>query len=347
MKDLVLQAIASPELDLERVKALVSWQMDRIDAYGALAKARGFEPRLMQSWLDIPPIFTAAFKRHRLFSGSDAVAEFRTSGTSGTSFGRSLFSHDGLEVMAEAIRENATRHLFPDATVTRIAVLAPPPTSAPHLIMSWGMQRLVDQFGAIGSGFFVGPDGIKLAELVQVFESSDEPITLIGASFGFVHLLDTLDARGWSTTLPARSRIMDAGGFKGRSRTVSRSELAQGFERVLGVPESHHINLLGMTELASQFYDNTFSKPNGPRLKVNPPWTATAAFDPVTMEAVPDGEVGILRHLDMANLDRPCVIQTDDLGRCYADGFEVLGRAVNTSDRGCSITVDALVGGAA
>ena len=95
-----------------------------------------------------------------------------------------------------------------------------------------------------------------------------------------------------------------------------------------------------MTELSNQFYDAPSLHPTT-RRKVNPPWTATRAMDPFTLAPLPE-EVGLLRHLDLANLDRPLVIQTDDLGRTVSGGFEVLGRAVNDADRGCSITVDAL-----
>ena len=125
---------------------------------------------------------------------------------------------------------------------------------------------------------------------------------------------------------------------------VSSSDLRSSFLRVFGVAPSHHVNLLGMTELSSQFYDNSIAAPGQDRCKVNPPWTATVAVDPVTLMPLAEGEVGLLRHLDLANLDRPLVVQTDDLGRRVPGGFEVLGRAVNDADRGCSISVDAVAG---
>ncbi|MEC8191749.1 MAG: hypothetical protein VX127_03395 [Myxococcota bacterium] len=345
MKQILLDAMDSDTLSMDAVRALFAWQVQRIDAVGGLARARGIDPAAIDHWLEVPPVFTAAFKRYALFGGDEPVAEFRTSGTSGQGFGRSLFSADGLDLMAAAVRRNADRMLFPDRVATRVMVLAPPPDAAPHLIMAWGMARLVAEFGTPDSGFCVGPDGLDVAAVLHTLERSVEPVTLIGASFGFVHLLDAMDDAGRRVALPKGSRIMDAGGFKGRSRVVDRGELMASFTRLLGVPASHQVNVLGMTELASQFYDNALSNPTGPRVKVNPPWTATAALDPHTLEPVPDGEVGVLRHLDLANIDRPFVVQTDDLGRCVDGGFEVLGRAVNANDRGCSITVDALIRG--
>ena len=345
MKQVILDAMDSDALCMDAVRGLLAWQMERIDAVGHLSRARGVSPATVDHWLEIPPVFTAAFKRYELFGGGVPVAEFRTSGTGGSGYGKALFSTDGLDVMAAAVERNAERMLFPDDAATRILVLAPPPDAAPHLIMAWGMARLVANFGAHGSGFCIGRDGLNVQEVMHSLERSTVPVTLIGASFGFVHLMDAMDDAGWRVALPPGSRIMDAGGFKGRSRTVEREDLMASFTRVLGVPATHHVNVLGMTELASQFYDNTFATPAGPRFKVNPPWTATAAMDPHTLRPLPNGELGVLRHLDLANLDRPFVVQTDDVGRVVNGGFEVLGRTVNENDRGCSISVDSLLRG--
>jgi hypothetical protein len=60
--------------------------------------------------------------------------------------------------------------------------------------------------------------------------------------------------------------------------------------------------------------------------------------------SVDDGELGLLRHLDLANLERPLVVQSEDVGRCATAGagstakrgFEILGRAKGAEPRGCS-----------
>ena len=340
MKDELLAAIAAPGLDNATIAALADWQADRIPGYRALFERHAFNPLTMQHWLEIPAVFTNAFKRFKLFGGDTVAHAFRTSGTSGAKSGVSYFSADGLEVMGEAIRVNAQRMLFPDGQTTTVLVLAPPPDEAPHMIMAWGMKRLVNMFGSGQSDFFVDRNGLDVPRLLQVLKTTRRPVTLIGASFGFVHLVDALDKQGWSIELPPGSRLVDAGGFKGRSRVVSPEDLRSAFSRVFGIAPSHHVNVLGMTELASQFYESSLAEPGAPRRKVNPPWTATAAVDPLTLSPLPDGEVGLLRHLDLANLDRPLVIQTDDLGCVVSGGFKVLGRAVNDADRGCSISVD-------
>jgi hypothetical protein len=66
--------------------------------------------------------------------------------------------------------------------------------------------------------------------------------------------------------------------------------------------------------------------------------------DPERLSPVPEGEVGILRIDDLANLDTACAIQTSDLAQRVGDGIELLGRAPGAVPRGCSIAVDAALG---
>ena len=348
LADTLIAAIRTPltpQARLDLARRLLAEQAQSIPALGALIRGRGVDLAAVTDWRDLPAVPTAAFKHMPLFTGDPAAAvrTFQTSGTSGSGPGRAYFSADGMAVMAQSIRVNAAAHLLAGGRATKILVLAPPPQAAPHMIMAAGMAQLVEEFSLPGGRFLIGPGGLDVPGLLAELAADGPPLTLIGASFGFVHLLDNLAAKGLSYSLPAGSRIMDAGGFKGRSRTVTYPELLSAFEDRFGVPQSHCVNLLGMTELASQFYDSVMAD-DGPRRKVNPPWTATSAHDPATLAPLPDGETGLLRHLDLANLDRPCVIQTDDLGRTVPGGFEVFGRATADGSRGCSISVDEILG---
>jgi len=258
----------------------------------------------------------------------------------------------GLELMKASIDRNAEAHLFPEGRTTRLLVLAPPPRLAPSMIMAWGMNRLIERFGLPGSRFCMGEEGFDPGSLVDELrraEQEETAVTLIGASFGFVNFLDFCEAKRISFDLPAGSRIMDAGGYKGKSREVPREELVERMALGFGIPGHYCVNLLGMTELASQFYDNVLRNAGlgrgESRFKVNPPWTRTVVVNPVTLGPAEPGAVGLLKHMDLANRERPSVIQTDDLGRSIGSGFEVLGRAANDGSRGCSITIDEIVQG--
>ena len=63
------------------------------------------------------------------------------------------------------------------------------------------------------------------------------------------------------------------------------------------------------------------------------------------MAPVADGKISLLRLDDFANVNSVCAIQTSDLAQRDAAGLVVLGRAPDAIARGCSIAVDAWLGG--
>ncbi len=148
--------------------------------------------------------------------------------------------------------------------------------------------------------------------------------------------------------------MLETGGFKGRSREVPREVLRAELAARFGIPEASILNQYGMTELGSQFYDSTLVDPSGPRRKLVPPWTRVRCVDPDSGRDVTVGDVGIVVIHDLANTGSVAAIQTADLGRMIAataggeeegDGFDVLGRFEGAEQRGCSIAVDAVLGG--
>ena len=298
--------------------------------------------RGVSRWTDIAPLPIAAFKHATLFGGGTAARTFESSGTSGAPRSRALFSDAGLALMRDSIDANAGRHLFPDGRATRVLVLTPPPEAAPALIMVAGMARLIERFGLPESGFFVGPGGLDAAALERALREAVRegvPVTLCSASFALVRLLD---GALWRHTLPPGSRVLHAGGFKGRSRSVSPPELLRLIEARLGIPATHVVNLLGMTELASQLWEDHFGGPPD-QTKVDAPWTRTRVLDANTLEEAPVGGVGLLAHYDLCNVERPFALLTDDLGERTDRGFRVLGRASEADAKGCSITLEELL----
>ncbi|HEU4558448.1 MAG TPA: hypothetical protein VFS20_11385, partial [Longimicrobium sp.] len=166
-----------------------------------------------------------------------------------------------------------------------------------------------------------------------------------GTAFAFVHWLDALAAAGEGYRLPRGSRVMDTGGFKGRSREVTREELYSAIHDRLGIAPAWCVNEYGMTEMSSQFYDGVAGAASAPgqRLHEGPAWVRTQAADPETLDPLPHGEIGVLRHYDLANLNSVMAIQTADLGFTTPSGFRVLGRAEGAEARGCSIAMDELL----
>ena len=61
-------------------------------------------------------------------------------------------------------------------------------------------------------------------------------------------------------------------------------------------------------------------------------------YDPLALESV--DRIGIIKVIDLANIDSCSFIETQDLGRLNSEGnFEVLGRVDNSDSRGCNLLV--------
>ena len=144
---------------------------------------------------------------------------------------------------------------------------------------------------------------------------------------------------------------MHTGGFKGRSREVAPGELRRAISEAFGLPDGAIVGEYGMTELSSQLYEGCLRKHLGfeaPSIAHGvfcpPPWLRVVAVDSATLLAVGDGEPGLLRFEDLANVDSALVVQTADRGRIVSGGcVELLGRATGAPDRGCSLAADDLL----
>lgn len=324
-------------------------QFKSIPLYRRYCEKRGIKPEKISSWEEIPALPTDVFKVMELsMFPAQTVKTFMTSGTTKPEErGKVGYDVAGLMLMDTTIEEAASSFLFPDGMKTKILILAPSPEMAPHMIMAYGMNRLKDYFGLPQSRFLVGQEGFDVEILIKELRSSEKegiPVTLCGGSFGFVNFFDYCIEQGLTFQLPAGSRTLDAGGFKGRSREVRREDFVRECGEILGIEKTHSVNLLGMTEISSQFYDNTLRNFHRglrtPEAKINPPWTKTVVVDPESLKPLPAGATGLLKHLDLANRGHILAIQTDDLGRMTEEGFEVFGRSKGGSARGCSLTID-------
>ncbi len=334
---------------------LFRFQLAHCEPYARFCRARGADAGNVRAWRDIPPVPTGAFKELalRCFPAEATRTVFRTSGTSTARRGE--LHLDDLALYEASLRSSLRHGLLPDledGERIAIRVLAPSPAEAPDSSLSHMFGSLVEQWGAPGSGFDVADGALRLEPLQAALDAAcadERPVALCGTAFAFVHLLDGLDAAGGpALSLPPGSRVMETGGFKGRSREMPRDALYAAIGARLGVPADRVVNQYGMTELGSQFYDSVLADPAGPRRKLSPPWTRVRVVDPFDGHDVEGEAVGAVIVHDLANTGSVAAIQTADLGRRIGDdGFEVLGRATGAESRGCSIAADAMLAGAA
>ena len=139
---------------------------------------------------------------------------------------------------------------------------------------------------------------------------------------------------------------MQTGGYKGKSREVAPGALRSSVAGAFAVDERAVVGEYGMTELSSQFWEATAASPGArPGVYVEPPWARVVPVDPVTLAPVPEGDTGIARIEDLANVDSAMAVVAQDRVRRVSGGFELLGRSPGASPRGCSIAVDEMLGG--
>ena len=320
------------------------------EPYRRFCERRGATPETVEDWTGIPAVPTDAFKATALVCGDPAaaVAVFRTSGTTQGAERRGTHYFPDLSLYHAALRAGFAAHLLPDGARPRVLSLIPRPEALPDSSLSH-MAGEVARSLSFGADWLVSPTGgIDLPALVAALHGADaagEPVCVLGTAFAFVHALDALAEAGERFRFPPGSRAMDPGGFKGRSREVERGELYGMIAERLGVPEAWCVNEYGMTEMSSQFYDGRAGSapPVDERLHAGPPWVRTRAADPETLRPLPHGEVGVLRHWDLANLHSVMAVQTADLGVTGPGGFRVLGRAQGAEARGCSLAMDDLL----
>jgi hypothetical protein len=123
----------------------------------------------------------------------------------------------------------------------------------------------------------------------------------------------------------------------------------------LGIAQEHIVCEYGMSELSSQGYEvrsgecgvgsgeaqsqlgsRLYAARSTPAFQF-PPWARVQIVSPETGLEVAQGETGLIRVFDLANVYSVMAIQTEDLGIRRGDGFELLGRAVMSEPRGCSL----------
>ena len=343
--------------------AVARHQAAHVPAYRRLLAARKMDPREVASVRDLPAVPTDAFRLTRVaaHAAGDDAALFRTSGT--TSGARGEHALSTTATYEKAALAWARWALFFDApaapatlprrTLPMAIALTPPPSrpsadSSLHFMIQLFATELASDAHYLQGAPDKLVDPVALSEACAAAERAAVPAVVMGASFAFVKLLDALgDQR---LPLPARSRIMHTGGFKGRSREVAPDELLRRMATTFAIPPHAVVGEYGMTELSSQLYEGTWRAAQGlatPSARhgvfVAPPWLRAAAVDPETLVPLPEGEIGILRFEDLANVDSALVVQTADRGRCRGSTVELLGRLAGAPPRGCSLAVEELM----
>lgn len=345
----VLEFLSSPggaEDFADLALAVFAFQYAENPAYRRWCDCLGAGPDRVRTADGIPAVPASAFKEMEFVCGP-AVAEFRTSGTTDGLPGRHLMPS------LEPYRISALRHfercVLPDRVRRRVLAVVPPPGLRPASSLSRMVGWIIEEYGDAGSGWYVSASGLEPARLAASLlgvQKDGAAVLLFATTASLLAFCEFCEAQRARFRLPPGSILIDTGGRKGtKAREIGplaefQADVYRRAGEVLGVPEERCVNEYGMTELASQFYDEPSNGGWGrqPRRKTGPAWVLSSVVDPVTLEPCAPGQPGLLRHVDLANVGSVSAVLTEDLGYMDGSGFVLLGRPRAAEARGCGLT---------
>ena len=335
---------------------LFSRQYQKNVPYRKFCDRQGVRPAGLVDWTRIPAMPTTAFKWMELscLPATERTAFFHSSGTTGQTAGCHFHGTESLPVYEASLWQWFNANW---GKVEGMLVLTPGPAAAPHssLVHMFETIRRRGGFPPTVYAGVVSPGGAWELDFPAVLEMlrqgvrARKPVTLFGTAFSFVHLLDFLANLNLHFELPAGSRVLETGGYKNRSRQLPKAELHALISRQLGIQPDQIVCEYGMSELSSQAYATVrqsgfdgVPRPRGDGGAVDtafqfPPWARVRIISPENGEEVGDGETGLIRIFDLANVFSVAALQTEDLGIRRGGEFELLGRAEMAEPRGCSL----------
>lgn len=310
-------------------------------------RARGFDPAQDFSLDDVPAVPTDVFRFVELCSEeAPPTGVFRTSGTTsgarGQHFHLSTLAYDAgaLRHFQDTVLEGAASAHFIHVALDPAQH---PDSSLSHMLRVFGEQLGCDERSR---SFYYDDDGLRADALrARLHDARAEgaPVILFGTAFG---LADTLDHVA-PIRLPEGSLILQTGGFKGRREALAPDAFYEALATHYQLAPGDVLAEYGMTELSSQLYTSRRQPARSAveaaarRLRA-PAWCRVDACDPETLRVLPQGQPGLLRFTDCANIDAVAIVQSSDLGVIHPDGLELLGRAPGAVPRGCSLAIDEL-----
>lgn len=304
----------------EMAEAVFRFQIAENDVYRRFV---GGDVR-WSGWRSAPPLPIDAFKLAAVTARPEPFAAvFESSGTGTTGTSRH-YVHDLAVYDRSALAH--FRSVFGDGRRTILAHLPAYVDHGERSSLVYMARKLIEVFGDEGSGFFLD-DLRRLEEAVR----AGHQVLLLGAAFG---LLDLIEKGRYD--LPGGSIVIETGGMKTHRREVSRGALHTQLANGFGVTRRQVFSEYGMCELLSQCYSR-----GGDGVFFAPSWMRVIVTDPEDpMVEVNDGERGVIRVFDLANVYSVSSILTKDAGIRRGAGFEVVGRASGAELRGCNFLLE-------
>ncbi|AEW85181.1 acyl transferase [Flavobacterium columnare] len=273
---------------------------------------------------DIPFLPVQFFKSNDVLSSTDPIQKiFTSSGTTGMTTSKHCVTD--LSFYEESYRQ-AFKQFYGNVEDYVVLALLPSYLEREGSSLIYMVDDLIRLSNTPESGFYLN-NYDELIEKLITLDNEGHNILLIGVTYA---LLDLVEKQKFNLK---NTIIMETGGMKGRRKEMIREELHTILCKGFGVPVIH--SEYGMTELLSQAY----SLGNG--VFECPAWMKIIIRDSEdALTLLPDGKVGGVNIIDLANINSCSFIATQDLGKILDNNsFEILGRFDNSDIRGCNLMV--------
>jgi phenylacetate-coenzyme A ligase PaaK-like adenylate-forming protein len=306
----------------QRCLDVFRFQAAQCAIYKAYIALLGVTPSQVCRIDDIPFLPIAFFKTQMVVSGEQPPQIiFTSSGTTGTQSSQHFVAD--VSLYEESFTKCFSLFYGQPADYIILALL-PSYLKRKGSSLVYMAETLMTQSAQPDNGFYLH-NFAELHNRLQRLQQQGKKVLLIGVSYALLDFIEQYPLHFPELT------VMETGGMKGKREELPKQELHRILCKGFGVAQIH--SEYGMTELLSQAY----SKGNG--IFHMPPWMQICIRDPRDPFAyVPDGTVGGVNIIDLANVYSCAFIETQDLGKRYADGsFEIAGRFAQSDVRGCNL----------
>jgi long-chain-fatty-acid---luciferin-component ligase len=341
---------------LDAVREALQSHLERNDPLSDFFTRRQFTIEQIQnvSDLDLVPLLpTDVFKRARIVSSSpdSIVQSFTSSGTGGF---HSILTRDEVTLQRFAGSLRSCTHLLEpwlaqEALDSRVRVvnLGPPRSADTGPWFSYVMS-LIEVLAP--TQHFVHNGELRLREALLSIRKhlrSGFQVGLVGPPAFVERLVRFAEHNNFSVDGAEQLFVLTGGGWKHfHHRALDPPDFRQLVMDAFGLNSTVQVrDGFNQVELNSVFTECEFHN------KHVPPWVHAAVRDVNTLEAVAEGQAGLMSFLDATAHSFPCFIIGDDLGRlhsrcpCGRTGpiVEFIRRISRTSDEGCAMKMQATI----
>ena len=299
--------------------ALFRFQAERCEPYRRYVELLGINPAEVSRIEEIPFLPIELFKSHTIYCGEgEPEMVFTSSSTTGQTPSRHPMAQ--LSIYERAFTE-AFRTFYGPAEQYGIYALLPSYLQRKGSSLIYMADRLITAAGS--GGFYLD----EYEKLIADMEADPKPKILLGVSYALWDLAERYAPKLHNTV------VMETGGMKGYREEIPKEELHRILCEGFGVERIH--SEYGMAELTSQAYssgEGIFRAPQWMKILVRD------INDPFCL--LPAGARGGVNIIDLANIYSCAFIETQDVGRTFADGsFAIEGRIDRSEIRGCNLLV--------